>query len=516
LRVAFIAAAILLGIWGAYRTATHRLFASAESGEQYQRATQAPQAFYNPCRRGRWRIVERKLLPGSSYSISHILIRHRESSRELVPFSFLDWRAQLPAVTRTRSEAIKEATELAARLRRGDDFGSVARTVSEDPFTHSGGGRLGVFAASELLVWPQVLDCLGEGGVGSVSQPVETEFGIHLFRIESPPDLLEFAARRIVVGYGDAPFLQYSARDGRWESAQHRSRETAREIANSLSKSATRETFSEFVAQHSDHRDAAQDGDVGQWASRKATIFPRVLSRLLTLPVGAVSEAFDSEIGFQIFLRELPRDRTRYAMEAMRFAFEPNASTGKGTRNIALAMATDRLASWRQGRPDPLFLTPIEVWSEGRGPWGVEPLLKKGSIGDFLEAPLVSDSAYVVARRVGPPAVEEERTCTGICPGRASAARAAADGNLRALLQALDSTASAIPSQQRLAFERALTTLRANLRTATNPAAREEVWSRFAAGIVSTFGANLGQNILNLCATEVELFTLGFPAEAKP
>lgn len=78
--------------------------------------------------------------------------------------------------------ARKLAQELLARLRaKPDDFAKLAREFSKDPGSAANGGDLGVFGRN-MMVKP-FEDVAFRLKPDEISEPVETEFGIHLIRV---------------------------------------------------------------------------------------------------------------------------------------------------------------------------------------------------------------------------------------------------------------------------------------------------------------------------------------------
>lgn len=79
-------------------------------------------------------------------------------------------------------EAMTRASQLAARVRGGEDFAAVARAESADQQTAEQGGRIGEVgrgaldddAERQLFALPQ----------GGVSEPIQTPFGVHVFRVD--------------------------------------------------------------------------------------------------------------------------------------------------------------------------------------------------------------------------------------------------------------------------------------------------------------------------------------------
>lgn len=80
------------------------------------------------------------------------------------------------ATLKQKIEAIRE------RITKGEDFASVATEVSEDPGSKHQGGDLGFFAREQMV--PEFAEAAFGLSVGDVSEPVETNFGYHLIRVE--------------------------------------------------------------------------------------------------------------------------------------------------------------------------------------------------------------------------------------------------------------------------------------------------------------------------------------------
>lgn len=358
------------------------------------------------CPAGAWRKADADTLRHSLLSLSHVFITHSESLPRIVPLSILDWTVEISPNKRSRAEAMRKAAELSARWSKTPSQFSGAQ--SEDTITQRNNGRLGVFPASELTIWPSLLDCLSPLKEGEISPPVQTEFGIHVFRVDPMPTREVFSARRLVVGYAGAGFLKYVARSPEaYQRARVRSREAAWNLAQQLVERAKREDFGELIERYSDHRDAGQSGDIGVWSSHEPTVFPRLIDSILATPLGSISPPVDSELGFQIFLRTEVVERPRFAMRARRFAFEPDQRPeSPGSQHVSYELARAQLAQWRSHLLGPSTIDElagigeVETWSQARGPFGIEKALRATPIGSTVPAPLLSDYTYVIAVRV--------------------------------------------------------------------------------------------------------------------
>jgi peptidyl-prolyl cis-trans isomerase D len=79
-------------------------------------------------------------------------------------------------------EATAKAQLLRERLVKGLDFGKTAEEQSEDPSAKGNGGDLGWFNASKMV--KPFSDAAAGLKVGEISQPVRTQFGVHLIKLE--------------------------------------------------------------------------------------------------------------------------------------------------------------------------------------------------------------------------------------------------------------------------------------------------------------------------------------------
>jgi peptidyl-prolyl cis-trans isomerase C len=77
-----------------------------------------------------------------------------------------------------------EAKEVAERLKKGEDFAVVAKEKSKD--TGAEGGDLGFFARGQMLKpFEEAAFALD---VGQISEPVQTQFGWHIIKVEAKRD----------------------------------------------------------------------------------------------------------------------------------------------------------------------------------------------------------------------------------------------------------------------------------------------------------------------------------------
>jgi peptidyl-prolyl cis-trans isomerase C len=80
-----------------------------------------------------------------------------------------------------------------ARLKKGEDFATVAKEVTEDPSGKANGGDLGYFTKEQMV--PEFADVAFKLDKGQISGPVKTQFGWHVIKVEDsrmkPPPTFE-------------------------------------------------------------------------------------------------------------------------------------------------------------------------------------------------------------------------------------------------------------------------------------------------------------------------------------
>lgn len=80
------------------------------------------------------------------------------------------------------AEAEKKAKDVAARAKKGEDFAKLAGELTEDPSGKDDGGDLGFFTKDQMV--PEFAEVAFSLKPGEVSQPVKTQFGWHVIKLE--------------------------------------------------------------------------------------------------------------------------------------------------------------------------------------------------------------------------------------------------------------------------------------------------------------------------------------------
>lgn len=75
-----------------------------------------------------------------------------------------------------------EARKIAERIKGGEDFSKVAAETSKDPGSKAEGGDLGWFAKDRMV--KEFADAAFQMQPGQISDPIKTQFGWHVIRIE--------------------------------------------------------------------------------------------------------------------------------------------------------------------------------------------------------------------------------------------------------------------------------------------------------------------------------------------
>lgn len=79
-------------------------------------------------------------------------------------------------------EAEDKVKAVIARLKKGEDFAKVASELTEDPSGKANGGDLGYFSKEQMV--PEFSDTAFKLEKGQISEPVKTQFGWHVIKVE--------------------------------------------------------------------------------------------------------------------------------------------------------------------------------------------------------------------------------------------------------------------------------------------------------------------------------------------
>ncbi len=83
----------------------------------------------------------------------------------------------------TASKAAEDKIKaIIARLKKGEDFETVAKELTEDPSGKANGGDLGYFSKEQMV--PEFSNVAFKLEKGQISEPVKTQFGWHVLKVE--------------------------------------------------------------------------------------------------------------------------------------------------------------------------------------------------------------------------------------------------------------------------------------------------------------------------------------------
>ena len=91
--------------------------------------------------------------------------------------------------------AYSKAVKLLARIQAGEDFAELAKAESDHKESGKAGGNLGIY--SEDQPPPGFAEVIRTMSLGQVSQPVQTEFGWHLVKVDDDESLLNEVVRKV-------------------------------------------------------------------------------------------------------------------------------------------------------------------------------------------------------------------------------------------------------------------------------------------------------------------------------
>ena len=87
-----------------------------------------------------------------------------------------------PGDEKASKEAEDKIKAVIVRLKKGEDFEKVAKEVTEDPSGQANGGDLGYFSKEQMV--PEFSDTAFKLEKGQISEPVKTQFGWHVIKVE--------------------------------------------------------------------------------------------------------------------------------------------------------------------------------------------------------------------------------------------------------------------------------------------------------------------------------------------
>ncbi|WP_298147130.1 peptidylprolyl isomerase [Flavobacterium sp.] len=183
--------------------------------------------------------------------------------------------------------------EIKNRISKGEDFGKLAKELSEDPSAKENAGDLGFFSVFRM-VYPFESGAY-KTAVGKVSEPIRTRFGYHIIKVlEKRPNRGEVNVAHIMI-----------AKPGTKEG-DTKAKDKITEIYQKLQQGEKFETLAEMFSE--DQSTAKKGGVLNKFASGDLTSeeFEDVAFSLSTS--NPVSEPFETDFGWHIvkFLQKFP------------------------------------------------------------------------------------------------------------------------------------------------------------------------------------------------------------------
>ena len=228
---------------------------------------------------GYYVILRREVEP--VYNASHILLLHKDS----VP--------DPGNITRTKDEALALAQEIIQKVNAGENFNQLALMYSNGP-GRKVGGQLGNFTIGQLPAYfEQVGEKVSRMDVDTLSEPFETEVGVHIVKRQGlPKPAIWLAAKHVLVMYKGA------------ERAGHitRSKEEARQrIETVQAKLQAGEKFEDLAREYSDCPSNEKGGDLGNF--RENTMARAFSDATLECVVGGYTDIVETSFGFHLIHR---------------------------------------------------------------------------------------------------------------------------------------------------------------------------------------------------------------------
>jgi hypothetical protein len=354
-----------------------------------------------PYPHGRWRIASPEERARVTFWYSHILVTHADSNPENARhFRHRGWSPDTFS-KRSRVEAANLAAAIAERARRSpEDFGNLAKELSEDVITRSSSGSLG--GAPSTRIPALMLDALTTLELGQTSRPIETSLGFHVLRRDPAPPDDQLAGKHIVVRYTGTLGVESSAR----------SRQDAKTLADRVASLAKHDDFAVLVEQYSEHADKVRGGDLGVWPRQRPDDNGRLLEALASLPIGGISGPIETGWGYEILMRTDPAGRQRLAMESLSLYYDSDAEPESPVSHQSQLAAMQSVQVDMALRPQAFdearakhCCKDAESFLQGRGPLIAEDVLARTPMGSMFEEPIDSGDAIILARRVEPSTV---------------------------------------------------------------------------------------------------------------
>lgn len=239
----------------------------------------------------------------------------------------------MPKVSAEREDRVlAKVDRIMNRVRAGEDFGSVAREMSEDALTSERGGAIGTVELVDLK--PEIADIAGVLEVGEVSDPIRTKYGIEIVKLDAKEDET-YSLSHIFIDLHPERADTLAAAD------------LAADVG---SQAVSGESFEVLARQYSDDADTKDSGGyVGE--IEVSMLDDSYRTNLEGLAPGEVSDVIRTQHGFQI-LKLVSRTASRKA------GFDEAKAW---IRNLLEARKREALfAEWLDGAREDIYIKRFE------------------------------------------------------------------------------------------------------------------------------------------------------------
>jgi peptidyl-prolyl cis-trans isomerase SurA len=232
--------------------------------------------------------LRKPYLPDSRLVDSLVQLTY-ERMKEEVNASHILVYVKPDATDEEERNALQKITDIRSKAMKGEDFGTLAASFSDDPSAKTNKGNLGYFTALQM-VYPFEVAAYTTN-VGEISQPVRTRFGFHILKVEN---------RRPASGEVEVSHILIRTGENKNNEA---SKNTIFEIYDQLQKGVS---WTELCSQYSEDPSSKEAGGklkpfgVGVMAS--VPEFEKIAFQLQK--PGEISDPFETQFGWHIIKLE--------------------------------------------------------------------------------------------------------------------------------------------------------------------------------------------------------------------
>jgi len=182
--------------------------------------------------------------------------------------------------------AWQKAMDVRNRLIKGEDFGKLASSLSDDPSAKQNSGDLGYFS-SLMMVYP-FENAAYNTPIGQISMPVRTKFGYHILKVTDMRD----ARGQVHVAH-----VMVQVRENASDSVAEKVRKKAEEI---YQKAIAGEDFSKLASTYSDDRTSGRNGGELPWFGTGKMVQEFENAAFELKEPGDISKPIRSPYGFHV------------------------------------------------------------------------------------------------------------------------------------------------------------------------------------------------------------------------